>query len=138
MVEGNLTGQRYRDEIIGPLVLPFWRRHGPGITFQHDNVWPHIARLVRDSLQRNNVNVIPWPARSPDLSPIEHTWYEMDRRLRRQPRVPQTLQELRNMLQQIWTDIPQDFVRRLVHSMRRRCVACIATRGGHTRYGCVN
>ena len=52
---------------------------------------PHIARLVQDSLQQNNVNVIPWPARSPDLSPIEHMWDEMDRRLRRQPRVPQTL-----------------------------------------------
>ena len=81
------------------VVLPFLRRHGPGITFQHDNARPHIVRLVQDSLQQNNVNVIPWPARSPDLSPIEHMWDEMDRRLRRQPRVPQTLQELRNMLQ---------------------------------------
>ncbi|XP_071109662.1 uncharacterized protein [Haliotis cracherodii] len=69
----------------------------------------------------------------PDLSPIEHIWDEMDWRHRRQPHVPRTLQELRNMLQQIRTDIPQDFVRRLVHSMRRRCVACIATRGGHTK-----
>ena len=76
-------------------------RHGPSITFQHDNARPNIALLVQDSLEQNNLNVIPWSARSLDLSPIEHMWDEMDRRLRRQPRVPQTLQELRNMLQQI-------------------------------------
>ena len=56
VVEGNLNGQRYRD---GPVVLPSLRRHDQGITFQHDNVRPHIARLVQDSLQQNNVNVLP-------------------------------------------------------------------------------
>ncbi|XP_071118545.1 actin, non-muscle 6.2-like [Haliotis cracherodii] len=63
----------------------------------HDNARAPIARLVQDSLQQNNVKVIPWPARSPDLSPIEHMWDEKDRRLRRQPRVSQTLQELRTL-----------------------------------------
>ncbi|XP_071094658.1 nephrin-like [Haliotis cracherodii] len=70
VVEGNLIRQRYR-KIIRPAVLSFLRRHGPG-TFQHDNARPQIARLVQDSLQQNNVNVIPWTTRSPDLSPIEH------------------------------------------------------------------
>jgi transposase len=29
--------------------------------------------------------VLPWPAVSPDLSPIEHIWDEMERRLRHLP-----------------------------------------------------
>jgi hypothetical protein len=48
--------------------------HGPGITFQHDNARPHTARVVGHVLNENDVDVLPWPANMPDLSPIEHVW----------------------------------------------------------------
>jgi transposase len=37
---------------------------------------------VRDFLQDRNVSVLPWPAKSPDLKPIEHVWDLLDRRVR--------------------------------------------------------
>ena len=134
VIAGNLNGQRYRDEVLQPTVIPFMRRHGPGMTLQQDNARPHTARVVQQFLTQNNVNVLPWPARSPDMSAIEHVWDEMDRRLRRSPNPPATLQQLQQRLQQIWNNIPQHCHARLVHSMRRRCVACINAAGGHTRY----
>ena len=43
----------------------------PNVTsFQQDNARPHTACLSMDSLHPDNVEVIPWPAFSPDLSPI--------------------------------------------------------------------
>jgi hypothetical protein len=33
-----------------------------------------------------------------------------------------------------WNNIPQAFIQRLTGSMRRRCDAVVAARGGHTRY----
>jgi hypothetical protein len=68
IVDGNITGERYRDEIIQPIVIPFLRQHGPGITFQHDNACPHTARVVGHVLNEIDVDVLPWPASSPDLS----------------------------------------------------------------------
>ncbi|GFU94088.1 uncharacterized protein TNCV_3308411 [Trichonephila clavipes] len=44
----------------------------PGAIYQQDNARPHAARLSQQCLQ--GYDVPPWPARSPDLSPIEHVW----------------------------------------------------------------
>ena len=38
----------------------------------HDNAKPHVARICRHFLNRNKINVLPWPAVSTDMNPIEH------------------------------------------------------------------
>jgi len=41
-------------------------------TYQQDNAPCHKSKVVLNWFKENNVDVIPWPARSPDLNPIEH------------------------------------------------------------------
>ncbi|GFV14539.1 HTH_Tnp_Tc3_2 domain-containing protein [Trichonephila clavipes] len=60
---------RYVDDILTPIVLPMLSSR-PGAIYQQDNARPHTARLSQQCLQ--GYDVLPWPARSPDLSPIEH------------------------------------------------------------------
>ena len=134
VIHGNLTAVRYRDEILNPLVLPFIQAQRRNITFQHDNARPHVARVVNNFLRQHNVQTLPWPAVSPDLSPIEHVWDEMESMLRRQPNQPTTLPQLAQALDQIWNNIPQATFNHYVGSMRRRCRECINANGGHTRY----
>ncbi|GFW88731.1 putative transposable element [Trichonephila clavipes] len=43
-----------------------------GAIFQQHNDMPHMARVSQDCLL--TVTTLPWPARSPDLSPIENIW----------------------------------------------------------------
>ncbi|GFV26076.1 transposable element Tcb1 transposase [Trichonephila clavipes] len=64
-----LTARRYVDDILTPIVLPMLSSR-PGAIYQQDNARPHTARLSQQCLQ--GYDVLPWPARSPDLSPIEH------------------------------------------------------------------
>jgi hypothetical protein len=45
------------------------------------------------------VEILPWPARSPELNLIEHVWDNMDRCLRRFP------QQANSHLQQAWNEI---------------------------------
>lgn len=131
-VNGNLTGARYLDEILRPVVLPFVRRHN--VTFQQDNARPHTARICTAFITQENIPTLPWPAFSPDLSPIEHLWDVLDRRIRNREPQPGNIPQLLQALQEEWEAIPQNQIRRLVNSMRRRIAAVIQARGGHTRY----
>ena len=48
----------------------------------HDNARPHVARICRQFLNRNNVNVLAWPAVSSDMNLIEHIWDYLGRKVR--------------------------------------------------------
>ncbi|GFW18357.1 hypothetical protein TNCV_1183851 [Trichonephila clavipes] len=42
--------------------------------FQQNNVRPHVARIVQRFFVNHKIELLPWSARSPDLSPIENMW----------------------------------------------------------------
>uniref|UniRef100_A0AAZ3NY01 Tc1-like transposase DDE domain-containing protein n=1 Tax=Oncorhynchus tshawytscha TaxID=74940 RepID=A0AAZ3NY01_ONCTS len=100
--------QRYRDEILRPVVVPFI--HCYHLMFQHDNTQHHVTRICTQFLQAGNVPVLLWPAYSPDMSPIEHVWDALD---------PGTLLK---PLKRSGDNIPQATINNLINSMRRRCV----------------
>ena len=63
----------------------------------HDNARPHVARICRQFLNRNNVNILPWPAVSPDMNPIEHIWDYLGRKVRARGNI-HNLRDLENAL----------------------------------------
>lgn len=106
----------------------------PDVTvFQQDNACPHLARLTQAYLEAQGVNVLPWPAYSPDMNLIENLWDYLSRQLANRVPQPPNQQQLIQALQQEWKRITQDTIRQLVQSMRR-IAACIKANGGHTRY----
>ena len=129
ILRGNLTGQRYIDEILRPVVVSFLQQEPRGTILQHDN-----ARSHTQDLENANVTVLPWPANSPDVNPIDHLRDHLDRLLRQLVPPPSNQQELEQALLNIWNGIRADVIRRLTTSMRRRVLACIDVQGGQTRF----
>ena len=132
IVQGKLNAVKYRDVILDPTVLPFLQQRNFDNIFQHDIARCHVGRVCQDFLNQNHIRVLHWPALAPNLSPIEHLWDELGRRVP-PSKPPETLQELREELVHEWNNIPQAFIQRFIGSMRRRCEDVIAARGGHTR-----
>ena len=131
----NMNANTYINDVIQPVVIPFFERHfrGGGI-LQQDGARPHTARLTMNFLAQNGINVLDWPAMSPDMSPIEHVWDDLKRRVYARPHPPRTLRELRQAVVQEWNNIPQQLIDQKILSMRRRVQDLINARGGYTRY----
>ncbi|GFS58523.1 transposable element Tcb1 transposase [Trichonephila clavipes] len=49
--------------------------------FQKDNARPHVVRIVQRFFVNHQIELLPWPARSPDFSPIENMWSMVAQRL---------------------------------------------------------
>ncbi|GFV52480.1 transposable element Tc1 transposase [Trichonephila clavipes] len=103
-----------------------WRR--PGAIFQQDNARPQTARVAQVFLR--HFQTLPWPARSPDLSPVEHVWDQ----LKRQTPSCHSAHDLELAVEDLWAHLPHDNLRCLINSMSDRVAACIVAGGGLTRY----
>ncbi|GFT38649.1 transposable element Tcb2 transposase [Trichonephila clavipes] len=94
MIRVTMTAQWYVHNILQLHVLSLMQRL-PGDIYQHDNAWPHTAKMSQYCFR--TVTTLPWPAGSPDLSAIEHIWYHSGRRVG----YPTSLNELEARLHQI-------------------------------------
>ncbi|UYV78497.1 hypothetical protein LAZ67_16001774 [Cordylochernes scorpioides] len=79
-ITGILNNQRYISEVLEPIVLPYLQGL-PTAIFQQDNARPHVARIVHWFFVNRQIELLPWLARSPDLSPIENMWSMVAQRL---------------------------------------------------------
>ncbi len=120
-IDGISNAQRYC-EILRPIVVPFIHDHH--LMLQHDNAWPHVARICTQFPVAENIPVLAWPVYLPNMTPIEHVWDALDRP------VPANIQQLCTAIEEEWTNIPQATINNLINSMRRRCVALREANGG--------
>ncbi|GFU74444.1 transposable element Tcb2 transposase, partial [Trichonephila clavipes] len=106
---GTVTGLRYRDEILDPYVRPYDAAIGNDFILMDENARPHRARIVEEY---HGLERMEWPARSPDMNPIEHLWDYLGRGccLKSSSR---SLHELKQGLLCVWSSLPYSGVRQL-------------------------
>ena len=102
--------------------------------FQQDNDPKHTSNRAYDWFNNREINLLGWPAQSPDLNPIEHLWTIIKKRVLQYDTPPSSIRELWWHLGEQWNLIPAEVCQNLIESMPRRCEAVIKAKGGHTKY----
>ena len=131
---GTLTVVRYVIEILDVYVRPYAGAIGADFILMDDNARPHRAHVTNQYLEDATIVRMAWPARSPDMNPIEHAWDMLQKASFARPVQPKTVPQLRTALQEEWARLTQQQLGRLISSMRRWCQTVMDARGHHTCY----
>ncbi|GFX43680.1 transposable element Tcb2 transposase [Trichonephila clavipes] len=134
VANGTMTGQRYIDEVLLPHVRLFRGAVGDKFVFMDDNATGHRTLAVQDCLDSEGIQRLVWPARSPDLNPIENVWDVLGRQVSGRNYPPTNKNTLIRALTEELDKLTQQLLDNVVQSMVQRVECCITLHGGHIPY----
>ena len=133
---GNMKAPLYADILDDEFLqtLEYYGLEKEEIVFQQDNDPKHTSHIARRWFKDNKVNVLEWPAQSPDLNPIEHLWAHLKQQLAKAKPAPTNIDELWGRVQGEWINIPKQTCINLIESMPGRIAAMLRAKGGYTKH----
>ncbi len=101
------------------------------LVYQHDGSTAHTASVINDYFEERMIEVLEWPAKSPDLNLIESVWSKLKSHLKKSY---EDQEELVEDIEKSYNLIPSDYIIKLYSSMKRRIQAVIDSNGLPTKY----
>ncbi len=93
--------------------------------FQQDNDPKHIALMVKKFFKYNTINMLEYPAQSPD--PLENLWSRLKRKIKE--RKPSNLEELEVIAKEEWRIIPEAVCSNVIRNYIKPLHAVLKNKG---------
>ncbi|GFX29864.1 transposable element Tc3 transposase [Trichonephila clavipes] len=119
VANGTMTDQRYIDEVLLPHVRLFRGAVGDKFVFMDDNATCHRTLAVQDCLDSEGIQRLVWPARSPDLNPIENMWDALGRQVAGRNYPPTNKNTLIRALTEEWDKLPHQLLDNVVQTRKK-------------------
>lgn len=134
--EGRMNSAHYikilKDALQSSYRKIFGHLNSRNIIFQQDNAPCHKSNATMKWMAKNKIQLLDWPAQSPDLNPIEHLWSILKTKI--QQHNITSKESLKLALKKEWNMISPEQCRQLVATMLKRIAAVIKAKGGATKY----
>ena len=104
------------------------------VIFCQDNASCQKASFVLKWLKTKSINVLDFPAKSPDLNPIETLWAIIKIKLNQFDNPPEGILELWERVQQVWNEIDNKTCKKLIESVPERIKAVLKSKGRWTKF----
>jgi DDE superfamily endonuclease len=92
----------------------------------------HKCELANKFFEENDIELLEWPSQSPDINVIEHLWAYIKKEYAKSP--AKNKKEIFEKIKKIWSEVPVDFITKLISSIYNRLEAVIRQKGGPTNY----
>ncbi len=133
-LEGNQDSEKYVNTLDEYLLPCGARIGGRNWIFMQDNAPIHSSRTTMAWLAHRNIRVLPWPARSPDLNPIENVWAMMSRMVYAGGKQYDSIPELKVAISAAWANLSGEYRQNLYNSMNNRVNEVVLQRGVIVNY----
>lgn len=123
---------------ILPAIREVAQNEFQNVWFQQDGCPAHNYRPVKNLLRStfgdkliSNGGPISWPARSPDITPMDFfLWGHVKNEIFKfEP--PQTLAVLEARAEEVFANINRNTLQRVTNTVLKKCRACVAQNGQH-------
>lgn len=101
--------------------------HNPDYEFQQDNASIHRTKFGMSEFAKQGLNPVEWPAKSPDLSPMENVWALLKRLINM--RKPHNKRTLINAVKWAWKTLSNAKVAACFTNMQLRLRRCVELDG---------
>ena len=99
------------------------------LVFMQDNAAVHTSRRSIQWFREKAIEVFPWPAKSPDLNPIENIWYLLSRKVYGGGKQYYSVQEITKAILKAWNEITQEGIIGLYDTMPGRLAKIFSANG---------
>lgn len=133
-IEGKLDSTKFIDILTPQLQQMKEHYEERGWFFLQDNAPMHTSKLTRNLLLTQNIAQLKFPARSPDLNPIENYWGLLSRTIYAGNRQYANVHQLRSAISEHWHTVCNKHIDALITSMTTRMRKVVDENGDSIDY----
>lgn len=124
-IQGSLDSGYYCNVVQQGLIAEAKARLGDIWNLMHDKISVYTSNYMLSWLEANEVNLLEWAAKSPELNIIENVWGLLAQMIHAYGRQFDNVEELTDAVHSCWLRVTATYIRGLYESILRRLFSVI-------------